>query len=113
MFAEVVIGAHFTQNGRPLTIIGSYEGHGPDEPNGWIYTFDDEPGRARWIPARAVPMRFQKVETGMDFLSWWWNHDAAWYEFWFPGSGAGGGLLFGTAVVAFGTLVGYVTYHMG
>ena len=111
-----MIGAHFTQRGRSLTIIGSYEGHGPDEPNGWIYTFDDDPGRAHWIPARAVPMRFEKTgRREMDLLkalSWWWNHDAEWYEFWFPGSGPGGGLLMGTMIVLFGVIAGLITYHL-
>lgn len=108
-----MIGGHFTMNGRPLTIIGSYEGHGPDEPCGWIYTFDDQPGRPHWIPARAVPMRFEKKGSKiMDLLSglsWWWNHDAEWYQFWFPGSGPGGGIIMGTMVFAFGAAVGWLT----
>lgn len=48
----------------------------------------------------------------MDFLSWWWNHDAEWYEFWFPGSGVGGGLVMGTLVFIFGTVLGLVTFRM-
>lgn len=56
-----MIGARFTSNDRPLTITGSYDGHGPDDPPGWYYVFDHAPRVTHWIPARAVPMRFKSL----------------------------------------------------
>jgi hypothetical protein len=31
-------------------------------------------------------------------LKWWWCHDAEWWEFWFPQSGARGGGIIGVAL---------------
>lgn len=56
-----MIGGRFTSNGRALTVTGSYDGHGPDDPPGWYYVFDDKPAVTHWIPARAVPMRFKSL----------------------------------------------------
>jgi hypothetical protein len=61
-----MIGARFTMNGRALTVTGSYDGHGADDPPGWYYRFDDEPDVAHWISARAVPIRFDEGTGVMD-----------------------------------------------
>ncbi len=31
-------------------------------------------------------------------ISEWWNHDAQWWQFWWPGSGLFGGLIMGAAL---------------
>jgi hypothetical protein len=49
-------------NGRPVTIGEPYEGHGPDDPSGWYYTFDDEPHKRHWISTAAMVVRFEPVE---------------------------------------------------
>lgn len=45
---------------RMLTVTGVYEGHGPDDPNGYYYEFDNEPQR-RWISTSAAAVRFRQV----------------------------------------------------
>lgn len=44
--------------GRKLTIVGIEEGHGPDDPDGYSYVFDKEPG-LRWISTSAANVRFK------------------------------------------------------
>lgn len=56
-----MIGGRFSVDGRPLTITGSYESDGPDEPPGWYYAFDHEPKRTFWISAHAAPIRFEQL----------------------------------------------------
>lgn len=49
---------------RSVTIGEAYVGHGPDDPSGYYYTFDDEPnGVTHWISAGALPIRFTKEPT--------------------------------------------------
>jgi hypothetical protein len=52
----------YTCNGRPITIGEAYEGHGRDDPSGWYYSFDDEPG-SHWISAAASAVRFEALPT--------------------------------------------------
>lgn len=55
----MLIGKRFQFNGRPLTIVGSYEGgRTSDDAPGYHYQFDDEPVTCHWINASAVPVRF-------------------------------------------------------
>lgn len=53
----VVPTPRLTMNGRPVTILEPYEGHGPDDPPGWYYRFDGEAG-THFISASALPIRF-------------------------------------------------------
>lgn len=46
---------------RKLTIVGIDEGHGKDDPPGYAYTFDGEPG-VRWISVTGAAVRFRKLE---------------------------------------------------
>lgn len=46
------------------------------------------------------------------FLTEWWERPAKWWEFWYPSSGAGGGILMGIMIIIFGCLIGLVTYHL-
>lgn len=57
-----LMGKRFLCLGRPVTVGESYEGHGPDDPSGYYYQFDDKPGTTHWISAGALPIRFTKLE---------------------------------------------------
>jgi hypothetical protein len=48
--------------GRVAVITGIFNGgDGPDDPPGYYYEFEGEPGK-RWISASAAAMRFRKID---------------------------------------------------
>jgi hypothetical protein len=51
----------FTILGRPITVTGAYIGHGPDDPDGYYYQFDDEPQTEHWIAGASANVRFKVV----------------------------------------------------
>jgi len=57
-----MIGQRFYHGQRGLTIVEEYVGHGPDDPSGYDYKFDDET-ITHWISAGALPIRFTKEPT--------------------------------------------------
>lgn len=54
-------GCKFThkETGRVMSITGCYEGHGPDDPSGYYYVFDDAECPAFWISTSALAVRFR------------------------------------------------------
>jgi hypothetical protein len=58
-----LFGATFYYGARRVTIGESYVGHGPDDPSGYYYRFEDEPRTRHWISAGALPIRFTKEPT--------------------------------------------------
>jgi hypothetical protein len=58
-----IIGTRYTCQccARKLTIVDIYEGHDRDDPPGYYYEFDGEPG-VRWITAAGAAVRFVKLE---------------------------------------------------
>jgi hypothetical protein len=45
------------------TFYHAYVGHGPDDPSGYDYTFDDQPNVTHWISTGALPIRFTREPT--------------------------------------------------
>jgi hypothetical protein len=58
-----LFGATFYHGRRRLTIGNAYVGHGPDDPSGYDYTFDDQPNVTHWISTGALPIRFTREPT--------------------------------------------------
>lgn len=54
--------AKYEVNGRPITFGDWFEGHGPDDPSGRYYTYDDEPGVTHWMSVRSIPIRCKEIE---------------------------------------------------
>jgi len=61
-FMSIIGSRHECQCcGRKLTITDAYEGHGVDDPPGYYYVFDGEPG-VRWISCDGAAVRFVKLK---------------------------------------------------
>lgn len=52
----------YAVNGRPITLGEFYDGHGPDDPPGRYYTYDDQPNVSHWMPSRAMPIRMKEIK---------------------------------------------------
>ena len=49
------------RDGYEMTITESYEGHGPDDPSGYYYVYDDE-RVTHWCSTAALAVRFRKID---------------------------------------------------
>lgn len=47
--------------GRPIVVVGDYEGHGSDDPHGWYWRYADEK-TVHWVSATGFSVRFMTLE---------------------------------------------------
>ena len=50
-------------NGRPITLGEFYEGHGPDDPSGRYYVYDDTPHVTHWMSTGAMAIRMKEIKS--------------------------------------------------
>ena len=56
-----LIGRRYYSAARQVEIVGSYDGHGRDDPPGYYYKFIGETA-VHWISATGAAVRFKKQE---------------------------------------------------
>ena len=52
----------YAVNGRPVTLGEWYEGHGPDDPSGRYYVYDDTPHVTHWMSTGAMQIRMKEIK---------------------------------------------------
>lgn len=58
-----LMGVRAYHGTRALTIGESYVGTGREDPSGYYYEFDDQPGITHWISVSALSIRFTREPT--------------------------------------------------
>lgn len=62
LYAKVEKPVKYAVNGRPVTLGEFYEGHGPDDPSGRYYVYDDSPHVTHWMSTGSMVIRCTPIE---------------------------------------------------
>lgn len=60
------LGVRLYRRGRPAIMGESYTGHGPDDPSGHYFVYEDQPHVTHWVSVGAFPILFSQEPRDAD-----------------------------------------------